>query len=194
MFFVDIFFYSPRKALVDIHSLNITAHLHREKPEPMSDSHPFDALKTLRKAVDHLDHTLPGQAPLLLFVHHNTLHGYQHLHFAEALACHEQATGIRGYWPDDQFRQIFRHGRILEEDLVAACHGVPGVEETILDVDQRPILRADLYRMALLHGLDAVNSRELAWQIEEMGILEQFQTDVRAESRHRFLNTVRPVT
>ena len=67
---------------------------------PLSD----DPRAALREAVDHLDHVLPGQAPILNFVHHNTLHGYQHLPFWDALDAAERLTGNRAYLPDDNFR------------------------------------------------------------------------------------------
>ncbi|MCK6390721.1 MAG: DUF2309 domain-containing protein [Azonexus sp.] len=100
--------------------------------------------------VEHLAHVLPAQAPIRDFVHHNTLHGFQHLPFAEALPAASRLTGAQTYWPESRFHEAFAAGRIDEKDLLA------GLEELGLPAGDTEILpglpRRSLWMASLLAG------------------------------------------
>ncbi|QSA99036.1 DUF2309 domain-containing protein [Methylococcus sp. EFPC2] len=138
-----------------------------------------------------MDHVLPGQAPLLDFVHHNTLHGYQHLPFPEALAAAERLTGNRAYLPEEEFRRYYRQGRINDADLASALDREQAARgaEIVARVAGRDIARREIWLTALIHGVDAGSAQELDWQIAELQALETFQADVPEEIRRRFMGS-----
>lgn len=97
--------------------------------------------------IEQLGHLLPAQAPIRDFVHHNTLHGFQHLPFTEAVAAAHALTGAWPYWPEARFRAAHAAGRILDEDLDAGLDELFG--ETLSapawpGVSRRQLLRAAL--------------------------------------------------
>ena len=68
----------------------------------------FNEEHTLRE----LRHYLPAQAPLKDFIHHNTLHAFQHHHFSAAL---KQAADVFGYKTRltlEEYRTLFYTGKI----------------------------------------------------------------------------------
>lgn len=65
----------------------------------------------------HLRHYLPAQNALKDFVHHNTLHAFQHKHFDDALYEASVIFGYSTYLSIDEFRALYREGRIREDIL-----------------------------------------------------------------------------
>ena len=51
----------------------------------------------LDHVIDHIGHLLPAQGPIGVFVHHNTLHAFQHLPFHEAVVEAQRRLEVRGY-------------------------------------------------------------------------------------------------
>lgn len=64
-----------------------------------------------------LTHYLPAQNPLKDFVHHNTLHAFQHKNFHEALAKATTIFGYKTYLPLTDFRNRFKKNEINESVL-----------------------------------------------------------------------------
>jgi len=126
-------------------------------------------------AIEHLDHVLPGQAPIHDFVHHNTLHGFQHLPFEQALAEFTALTGIDCYLPAEQFRQYYAQGRINDADIDAALsqHFAEAGQAEECRWPHKNLTRRQLYRQAMLSDLSPLNPAQLAWQLRESDLLQQ---------------------
>lgn len=68
----------------------------------------FDAAQTLLK----LKHYLPSQNPLKDFVHHNTLHAFQHDSFHHAAEKANRIFGYKTYLSLSEYRQMYQDGKI----------------------------------------------------------------------------------
>jgi len=66
----------------------------------------------LKEALHNVKHYLPTQAPLKDFIHHNTLHAFQHLSFNEALKQASQLLGYKTYLSLSDYREKFLTGEI----------------------------------------------------------------------------------
>ena len=132
----------------------------------------------------------PGQAPIRDFVHHNTLHGYQHLGFREAVAAAQRTSGQRGYLPLARFRAYFSDGRIDREDLVAVLDEEPDLEpdQVLLDrPDGEPLRQRRPLSRRPAPPLGPVTPAQLAWEIGERAALERLQADLVPDARARLL-------
>src|SRR4029450_2137339 len=73
----------------------------------------------LAHLIEHAAHFLPSQGPIRVFIHHNTLHAFEHLPFHEAVKRGGATYGCHPYLPEDRYRDKLSRGRILFEDLAA---------------------------------------------------------------------------
>src|SRR5580765_8535399 len=77
----------------------------------------------LREAIEHAAHLLPAQGPITVFIHHNTLHAFEHLPFDEAVRRGAEVFGCQPYLSEEQFRNALSRGRIRLADLESVLEG-----------------------------------------------------------------------
>lgn len=83
--------------------------------------------------------------PMRTFVHHNPLHGLEYLHFEEAISRAQRLLDSKGYLSVEVFRDYFRSGRILPDQLDVALEARAETRHVQLgdhDVTLGAVLRA----------------------------------------------------
>jgi uncharacterized protein len=136
--------------------------------DEMSTDQTIPRRERLAHWIVHLAHILPAQAPIRDFVHHNTLHGFQHLSFPEALAAAHSLTGAATYWPESRFRECYASGRITRDDLFAALEeaGLSGLAQPVF----HNLMQADVLLASLLTGNDIPSKVHLDWLMRESNL------------------------
>jgi uncharacterized protein len=135
----------------------------------------------LLQVIDHLAHLLPAQGPISIFIHHNTLHAFEHLPFEEAVERAGAQFGCEPFLAEPRYRDKLASGRIRAKD----------VHELLQEqLDARAVediagtgSRLDLWQAVILHGIPNASGPELSWILEETDVLWRFRTDVPREAR-----------
>lgn len=126
-----------------------------------------DRRALLKHVLDHVAHLLPMQGPIGVFIHHNTLHAFQHLPFEQAVIEAARLLGTEPYMSEQQFRDAIVQGRIQESDI----------DEILSREANTPVLRGrlelrKLRRLMLIPGVPQFDRATIAWEIEEGGLLK----------------------
>ncbi len=135
-------------------------------------------LAHLREVMERVSHLLPVQGPIGVFVHHNTLHAFQHLPFESAVLSAAEVFGAEPFMPESRYRQELSRGRITPVDV----DRVLGHEQELRGGD-RPLFggrlaRSELWRQMLTCGIDDDGGNSLEWRIEELGLLRRLSATI----------------
>ena len=85
-----------------------------------------------KHVLHELKHYLPSQQALKDFIHHNSLHAFQHMKFYDAIFKASRIFGFQVSLQLPEYRQLYHNGRIREDVLrmvVANKRGKESIEE-----------------------------------------------------------------
>src|SRR5215468_6662621 len=126
-------------------------------------------LDRLRSAVQHASHLLPKQGPIGVFVHHNTLHAFQHLRFEQAVIEASQLFGAEPYMSEAEYRAELARGRIQLVDIDAVLDSEP-------DALIFPRLtRGSLRRVMITPGVREFDAATILWRTEQGDLAGDFR-------------------
>lgn len=148
-----------------------------------------NASERLQHAVNQAAHLLPAQGPITVFIHHNTLHAFEDLPFAEAVRRGAEVFGCQAYLSEERFREALGRGRIrypdlrdvLREDLGDRADSLVVLRSTRLDL-----------RLAMLQNTFPIGlPNELRWFIEETDALRKYRSGTATTDRAHMIADTR---
>lgn len=143
----------------------------------------------LEHLLHHLAHYLPAQGPIGVFIHHNTLHAFQHLPFEQAVVTAAELFGNEPYMPEAAYRRDLQRGRIQPEDVETVLAQEPNASLLPGRLDRR-LLR----RMMLVPGVRSLDRLSVQYHLNEGTWLTQLRPGLDELTREHLLSgTVTPV-
>ncbi len=143
---------------------------------------PLQMLKHLQQVVAHAAHYLPVQGPIGVFIHHNTLHAFQHLPFEDAVQQAARLFEAEPFLTEAAYRKELSVGRIRREDLDVVLAREPDQE-----ILPRTLRRQELRRLLLTPGLRSITPDNIEWLIDEKELLDRLRLDLTPATRQLVL-------
>lgn len=104
--------------------------------------------------VEHAAHFLPAQGPIGVFIHHNTLHAFQHKTFEDAVVEAGRMFGAEPYLLLADYHAHVASGRITQADIDAVIAAEPAADR-------------ELCRQLVLAPPPITDAETLQWRLEE---------------------------
>ena len=145
----------------------------------------------IRQLVTQASEPIAPFWPMRTMVAQNPIHGLEYLPFDQAVRRGKRLLGGNGYLSNEEYRQLFREGRITADSVNQAFQRVmkvPGAS-TMVNLGNRQVTALEVWKVHLLNGIEPLEPALLPWELSRD---KQFRPDLPDESRSRIIEqTVR---
>ena len=128
---------------------------------------------------------LPDQGPIGVFIHHNTLHAFQHLPFFDGVEQGAALLGARPYLTLGEWRGLYATGRIQDSDVDAELALLPLGSESL----RVGITRGQLRRILMLQDVEVDDEAGLAYSLQSGALSLALDEPLLAACRQRLDNS-----
>ncbi|MFL2547264.1 MAG: DUF2309 domain-containing protein [Candidatus Rariloculaceae bacterium] len=128
---------------------------------------------TLHQQIEEAAQPVSQFWPMKGFVSHNPIMGLEHLPFDEAAREAKHLFGADAYLPVEEHRDNFRSGRITERSVDRALERVGLRNAASISLASGEITAAEVQRIHLLNGIDALEPALFEYQFTTEGVLSQ---------------------
>ncbi len=126
-------------------------------------------LERLRSVVEHVAHVLPRQGPIGVFVHHNTLHAFEHRPFEQAVIEASHLFGAEPWMSEAAYRAELARGRIQLADVDAVLDSEP---DSLIFLR---LSRGSLRRAMITPGVREFDAATVLWRTEQGDLARDFR-------------------
>ncbi len=130
----------------------------------------------LRALVKLASETISHFWPMQTFIHHNPLHGLEHLPFEEAIAQGRKFLGGNGYLPNREYRNYYQQGRISAEAIHETLK--PRAQDESVAIGNRTISHLEVLRTIFINGTGTIEP-DVASAVLEHSLSETDVTGLR---------------
>ena len=133
-------------------------------------------VSALRHQIEEAAEPVSQFWPMTSFVHHNPIHGLEHLPFDEAIREAKHLFGAEGYLPNEKYRGFYEAGRIQDRSVDRALALVGPKTDASISLASRTVPAAEVQRIHFLHGVDALEPALFDWEFASERVLSESRT------------------
>ncbi len=127
--------------------------------------------------------------PMRTMVAQNPIHGLEYLPFDEAVRQGKDLLGGNGYLSNEDYRRLYREGRITSNSIQQALTHVGPQSHTqdSIQIGAQPVSSQDIWRWHLVTGFEELEPALLQWELSGGRATKQFRSDFPADSKQRIV-------